>query len=558
VFHRLLFIVLTTTWYGCILAPSKHSDSCAGVYCYLECVIMVYVDRTPTAAEAVDHRVVCGDLIVNPSPCDLREMARKDETTTRYGSACYVTRVRNRSAGRTYIVSGQAPIGIRQQAIDARTAEGIVGQVRGYLSDKRLIRVDRSLCENPDARINCRLYITADYARIPYMWHDTLFPPVDDEAPDAVSVYVPEWPERAVLVYPADRVTYILGTDYFGECKKSFLRMAMYIAKGRGWLGFHAGSKVVRIRDSSGRPLDVGFIGFGLSGTGKTTLTMHDHGLGAPEGVIIRQDDVVLMRPDGYCYGTENGFFFKTEGLEPSQTVLWDAATRADSILENVAVGRDGEIDFADTTLTSNGRGVVARRNVASTDGRVDLGRADKIVFITRRNDIIPPVVKLSPEQAAAFFMLGESIETSAGDPARAGQSKREVGTNPFMIGPEHEEGNRLLGFLKAAPEIESFLLNTGAVGEKPGSSGKKITVKTSTEIMLQIARGGISWKTDPDWGYHVPSNVRGMDMEDLEPRRYYTEREYVELTNRLKSERAAWLGQFPSLDPGISRSIML
>jgi phosphoenolpyruvate carboxykinase (ATP) len=483
-------------------------------------------------------------------------MARKDEITTCYGSACYITKVRNRSAKQSYIVSGQVPVGVRQPVIEAETAAGVVGRVHSYLSDKTVIRLDRSLCANPEARINCRLYITAEYARIPYMWHDTLFPAPAVGSPDVVSVYVPEWPERMILIYPADRVTYILGTDYFGECKKSFLRMAMYIAKQRGWLGFHAGSKVVRVEDGDGSTREVGFIMFGLSGTGKTTLTMHDHGLAYPEGVAIRQDDVVLMRSDGYCYGTENGFFFKTEGLEPSQTVLWNAATRADAILENVKVGEDGSVDFLDCSLTSNGRGVVARANVAHTDGTCDLRRADKIVFITRRNDIVPPVAKLDPERAAAFFMLGESIETSAGDPSRAGQSKREVGTNPFIVGPEHEEGNTLLEFLRASPQIESFLLNTGAVGENTGFKGRKITVGDSTHIMLQIARGGIAWKRDPDWGYLVPEAVEGMDAEAYDPRRYYSAAEYRDRTEKLRKERIAWLAQFPGLRSEIVRSI--
>ena len=65
--------------------------------------------------------------------------------------------------------------------------------------------------------------------------------------------------------------------------------------------------------------------------------------------------------------------------------------------------------------------------------------------------------------------MLGESIETSAGDPTKAGQAKREVGTNPFIVGPEADEGNRLLQILRENPDMQAYILNTGSIGAKAG-----------------------------------------------------------------------------------------
>ena len=87
----------------------------------------------------------------------------------------------------------------------------------------------------------------------------------------------------------------------------------------------------------------------------------------------------------------------------------------------------DGKVDFLDTSITSNGRGVVLRKYIKGTGEGIDLEKANKIVFITRRNDVVPVCARLTDEQAAAYFMLGESIETSAGDPTKAGQAKREV-----------------------------------------------------------------------------------------------------------------------------------
>ncbi|MEW6726973.1 MAG: phosphoenolpyruvate carboxykinase (ATP) [Bacillota bacterium] len=492
-------------------------------------------------------------IIDNPGAEELREMARFEEQTTRYGSASYVSQVRSRSAKFTYIVEDGVKLGVDQKGIDPAKALAVAEEVLSYLKGQEVIRLDRQMGQHPDFNLHCRLHITRKYARIPFQWHAMLFPPADKDAePDLVSVYVPEWPERLIFCHPTQRITFILGTDYFGECKKSFLRKAMFVAKERGGLGFHAGSKVLRVRQKGGKLREVGFILFGLSGTGKTTLTMHDHGLTGEEGVAIRQDDVIVMNPQGYCYGTENGFYIKTDGLDESQDVLYQAALSPLAVFENVKVLPDGTILFYDSELTSNGRGVVLRSEVRGTDARIDIDKADRVIFITRRNDVVPVVAKLTTEQAAAYFMLGESIETSAGDPAKAGQPKRQVGTNPFIIGPEAEEGNRLLEILRANPDMECYLLNTGSVGARAGEPGVKISIKMSTTIMKHIATGLIKWRRDPDWGYEVPAEVPEIDIVLYNPARYFTPEEYRERVEKLRDERRRWLAKYPGLKPEI------
>ena len=501
--------------------------------------------------------VLAGKILVNPSPDILREMARPEERTTRFGSASFISKVRNRSAKNTYVVDNGC-LGVDQQAISPDKAGNIAEKVHEYLRNRELISIDRQLGLHPNFRLNCRLYITGEYARIPLMWHNMLFDPEAPGAePDLTSIFVPEWPERIIFVHPEAGVTYILGTDYFGEAKKSFLRMALYVWKKRGGIGFHAGSKVLRVRTAKGVIEDMGFIMFGLSGTGKTTLTIHDHGLRGEERVIIRQDDMVMMDDKGYCYGTENGFYIKTEGLDQSQKVLYEAATSPNAILENVKVLDDGTVDFNDSELTSNGRGVILRREVAGTDDRVDLDKAHHIIFITRRDDIIPPVAKLNAQQAAAYFMLGESIETSAGDPTKAGQSKREVGTNPFIIGNEAEEGNRLLDILKKNPDMECYLLNTGSVGVGGDRPGKKISIKISMGIMKHLAKGTVKWGYDPDWGYQIPLEVPEMDISEYNPVNYFNAGDYHERVSKLRRERMRWLAKYRGLKDEIIQAIL-
>ncbi len=476
---------------------------------------------------------------------ELRDLAKKDERTTRHGSAAYISVVRNRSAKFTDVVFGDP----------TPEQEKIIKDVQEYLTWKTMIQVDRDMCINPDHVISCRLLITEEYARIAYMWNETLFEPKDPKRePEQISIYVPEWRERKVLVQPDLGVTYILGTDYLGENKKAHLRMGMYRAKKKGGLGLHAGSKIINVKTKDGKLISRGAILFGLSGTGKTSLSCHNHGLTGDEGIVIRQDDVIFMQPDMYCVGTERNYYIKTEGLEPKgQPLLYAAATSKRAILENIWVDRDGSVDFFDSRITSNGRCVVYREDVGYTDKDIDLPKADIVIFITRRNDIVPPVARLNPEQGAAFFMLGESIETSAGDPTQAGKSKRVVGTNPFIVGDEAEEGNIFMKFLRGNPDCECFLMNTGRVG---GPDGEKITVTDSAAIMREIARGEIEWEKDPHWGYEVAKSVPGIDIKRFDPHRFYDDKEYRRLTEVLRKEREAWLAKFANLDPDILSAI--
>ena len=484
-------------------------------------------------------------IIDNPSDESLREWAlQRGGLITEFGNLSVTTEVRNRMAKLTEVRMDEPAPEDRE----------LIYQVLDYLKGKEVIQLDRVMCATPGFKKNCRLYVTSEYARLPLMWGNTLFPS-EGEEPDFVSLAVPEWKEKKVLVFPEMGLTIILGSDYKGEQKKAMLRQVMYWAKKEGNLGLHAASKVVRVsRDN--RLEDFGFLLFGLSATGKTTLSCHSHWLRFPETVAIRQDDVVILKRDGSAVGTEESFYMKTEGLEPaSQPLLYSAALSPRAILENVFVDpQTGKVDFSNTALTSNGRAMVKRRDIAFTDDQIDVPKVDFIIFITRRHDITPPVVRLSSEWAAAAFMLGESVETSAGDPTQAGRALRVVGTNPFIVGSYTEEGNMFLSILRENPSIQCFTLNTGNVGGM--ERGQKITVKDSVKILEMIARDRITWRKDSFWGYEVPSEIPGVELDRFDLKNYYSDEQVEQLSHDLQRERLAWLSQFPSLDQNILSAI--
>ena len=488
---------------------------------------------------------------------ELRALARSGEKTTEYGSPVYATRIKNRSAKKTYVVADGVKVGVMQQAIERAKAAEKIREVQEALSKMDLIQVDRRMGMSPEVA-------------------DPL-PPLRAEGVCADRVHVEQHALpvrllegaglhlglRAGLAGDADLPRRQPGLHV--HPRHRLPRRGQEVDAPAGDVldqAPRAGSASTRARRSSassGRTASSATSASSSSaspGTGKTTLTLHDHGLKEPERAIIKQDDVVLLTRDGRAFGTEDGFYIKTEGLEPSQTVLWGAATHPTAAYENIAVGENGKVDFLDTSITSNGRGVVLRRYIQGTSDGIDLTKANKIVFITRRNDVVPVCARLSSEQAAAYFMLGESIETSAGDPTKAGQAKREVGTNPFIVGPEAEEGNRILQILRENPDMQAYILNTGSIGAKAGSAGDKITIKVSTEIMKQIAKEGIRWEKDPDWGYDVPTEVPGVDLAKYDPRRHYSSRG-VRGARRQAARRAAGVaGEVPGSRRVIPKAI--
>lgn len=410
----------------------------------------------------------------------LDQEASKFARVTKTNSHSFYSNVRNRSAGVAVVFGSEKvaskSLNERQQAIKDRKDQTLQ-EVREYLQRAPLIQVKRTVGDNPEFNPKCNLLLSiqrADNVRQAHLWSHTLsdYDP-QSPGPELFEVCIPEWPEneRQVMVFPEQNLTVILGIDYVGEVKMGFLRMAMYDAKQEGLLSLHAGAKIVTARVADGSTKKYGMLFFGLSGTGKTTHACHGHDLNAlGESMDILQDDIVSLGSNGRALGTERGFYMKTEGMHPeTQSIIFQALQQPEALFENVMMTHDGQIDYSDLSLGGNGRAVIPRssfgEHVGSEINMPPLDQLDGMVvaFITRRMTVLPLVSKLSPEQAAAAFMLGESVETTAGDPRRAGESVRVVGTNPFMIGSEAEEGNWFYDFVKNNEgKVQSYLLNTG------------------------------------------------------------------------------------------------
>jgi len=473
----------------------------------------------------------------NPSFEQLRNYSQHLETTTEFGSPSYVSHERSRNTDKT------------KNTVDHEfdhTDYELVGDALSELEKRELVCLDRRMGRHPDNTYICRYYVPKAYSRIALGWAKLFEPAESDCDPDFHTVQLPEWNDIAVRVFPDVGFTTVLGSAYTGEAKKSFLRLFMYYAKRQGGIGLHAGSKWVKI-ETGGELETVGQLFLGLSGTGKSTLTAHGLWLDNPEDATMLQDDVCALLPDGTVAGSEGqGLFVKTHGLDSeTEPAMYDAVTAESAVLENVDVDTDGTVDFESDRYTANGRAIIQREQLSSADTAIDLPEVDQVFFITR-NPAMPPVAKLTPEESAVAFMLGESVQTSAGDPTAAGEAIRVVGTNTFIIGSEGQEGNRFRDLI-AELDVDCFLLNTGHVGPVD------IGVEETVTLLRNITAESLDWERDKTTGLTIPTAVPGMDIDKFDVATVLPDAESK--LDGLRDERERYLSQFEDLDSSIKNA---
>jgi len=425
-----------------------------------------------------------------------------------------------------------------------------------------MLVIDGYLGNDPEQRSRVRLYIEEANANIAGMQQQLYFPPdapADEWQPELSLIYTPNLPmpdypdERLIAVDLAAGVTRIFNSDYFGESKKGGLRMWNALVYGRGGLAMHAGCKVVPTAAGERTMLIIG-----LSGTGKTTTTFTRQNDSQPV-----QDDFIGLFAGGKVVGTENGCFAKTFGLDPAhEPAIHGAVVKPDAYLENVSQREpDGPVDFFDTSYTKNGRATFPMASLGIWRDPREIGPVDHLLILNRNDNIIPAVARLSREQAAAYFMLGETQGTSAGGAAEDGRALRVPGTNPFYPHRDEQQANRFLE-LMASCDFDVFMLNTGRVGGgDPDPHSKKVAIEHSGAIVKAIAEGTIEWERDPDFGYEVASALPGLDdPELLQPRRLYERTgraaDYADWVSRLKQERVEFLEQYAGLLPEIVGAI--
>ena len=435
-------------------------------------------------------------VVWNPTPEQLRRFTEEMPNCrkTEFGNVNVATRVVSRSKGSTFVAT-DTPENHSDQTISRAEYERIAKLQNDYIRTRDMLVVDGFIGNDPQFRVAARLIIEKANANIAGMQQHLYYPATPAELenfePTVTVIYTPNlkaegYPEERLIAVDLDNfITRVFNSDYLGESKKGGLRMWNKIVYERGGLALHAGCKVIPVDGEN----KVGLI-VGLSGTGKTTTTFTKQNNSQPV-----QDDFCALMPGGKIYATENGCFAKTFGLNPNdEPTIYHACASEHAYLENVSQDDDGTVDFFDTSYTQNGRATFSFSTIDAADAR-ELQSADFLLILNRNENIIPAVAKLNAEQAAAYFMLGETQGTSAGGAEEAGKFLRVPGTNPFWPDDHDHQGNRFLE-LMGEHQLDVYLMNTGRVGGADEVEGsEKVRIKHSSAIVKGVAEGTIEEK---------------------------------------------------------------
>ena len=498
-------------------------------------------------------------VAVNPTQAEMRAWVLEHMpriTETEFGNINYKAEVKARLAASTFFIVDEENY---QNRMSRAEYNEWAAKQDAYIADKDMILIEGYIGPDPEFQTASALYMERTQANIPAMQQQLYFPKDENWDREFTVIYTPglrcpgKPNERLILVDNENYVTRVLGSDYFGESKMGGLRMWNHLVYQRGGLALHSGLKTFPDVDGEEKVAII----LGLSGTGKTTTTFRQQ-----LGSLPVQDDFNALMPGGVVYTTENGCFAKTFGLDSiDEPTIYGGTTRPDAWLENTHCNENGSVDFFDDSDTANGRSTFGLDNIRHRSP-LNVPPANYMLLLNRNENLIPAVAKLKREQAAAYFMLGETKGTSAGGAGEEGKNLRVPGTNPFFFDNDALQGNRLLELLDTMPDLEVYLMNTGRVGGVDGDErSKKVKIKHSSAVVQGIVSGTIEWEEDPDFGYYVAKSLPDFpDFELLRPYTLYERQgrleEYAGIVESLTVERREYLRSYPGLDESIVNAI--
>jgi phosphoenolpyruvate carboxykinase (ATP) len=315
--------------------------------------------------------------------------------------------------------------------------------------------------------------------------------------------------ETVIAVNFAERIVLIGGTSYAGETKKSVFTILNYLLPKKDIMPMHCSVNVGGKADSA--------VFFGLSGTGKTTLSAD------PERTLIGDDEHGwsengLFNFEGGCYAKMIKLSAEAEPDIHATTKMWG------TVLENVVMDPETRtLDLDDGSLAENSRGAypISYIKGASEDGRAP--HPKNIIMLTADAfGVMPPIAKLTPHQAMYHFLSGYTAKV-AGTEKGVTEPSATFSTcfgAPFMPRHPAEYGN-LLRRLIDEHDVDCWLVNTGWTGGRYGE-GKRMPIRETRALLRAALDGSLNnaeFREDPWFGFQVPVAVAGVDKALLDPR---------------------------------------
>lgn len=395
--------------------------------------------------------------------------------------------------------------------------------VANQLSEKRLFVVDTYCGANEDTRLKVRFIMEVAWQA--HFVKNMFLRPTDKELenygePDFVvmngsKTSNEKWKEHGLnsdvftVFNLTEKMQVIGGSWYGGEMKKGIFAMMNYYLPLRGIAAMHCSANV-------GEKDDVAIF-FGLSGTGKTTLSTD------PKRQLIGDDEHGW--DDNGVFNFEGGCYAKTIDLDKESEPDIFNAIKKDALLENVTVDDAGKIDFDDGSVTENTRvsyPIYHIENIVKPVSKA--GHAQKVIFLTADAfGVLPPVAKLTPEQTKYHFLSGFTAKlagTERGITEPTPTFSACFGAAFLTLHPT-KYGEELVKRMEASGAT-AYLVNTGWNG-----TGKRISIKDTRGIIDAILDGSVDkveTKNIPIFNLEVPTSLPGVDTGILDPRDTYAD----------------------------------
>ena len=353
--------------------------------------------------------------------------------------------------------------------------------------------------------------------------------------------------ETVIGVNFTEKLILIGGTRYAGEMKKSVFSILNYVLPPQGVMPMHCSANIGPKGDTA--------IFFGLSGTGKTTLSAD------ASRTLIGDDEHGWS--DQAVFNFEGGCYAKMINLSAeAEPEIFATTKRFGTVLENVVIDEETRaIDLDDNSLAENSRASYPIDFIPNASAE-NLGPVPtNMIFLTAdAYGVLPPVAKLTPDQAMYHFLSGYTARV-AGTEIGVTEPSATFSTcfgAPFMSRHPTVYGNLLKSRIEGG-HVDCWLVNTGWTGGAYGT-GRRMPIKATRALLNAALDGSLKaaeFRTDPNFGFQVPVAVAGVDSAILDPRQTWADKDAYDATARkLVGQFIANFAQFEdSVEPGVRES---